>query len=219
MDKPVEIIIDDRERNEEIVNGLEQHNVSVRFAQLPVGDYIISDRICVERKTVSDFSNSVMDLRLFDQIERLSRSFQKPILIIEGDEEISITKNAMIGAMLKVCIDSNVQILRSESGEETAYMLSRLAEREQIVDDREPRILGFKKAYTNRQWQLLILSSIPGVGPKLAKDLLAKFKTIRNVVDANIEDLISVDKIGKIKASRIHKILNMESGDEVDGSY
>ena len=125
----------------------------------------------------------------------------------------------MIGAMLKVCIDSNVQILRSESGEETAYMLSRLAEREQIVDDREPRILGFKKAYTNRQWQLLILSSIPGVGPKLAKDLLAKFKTIRNVVDANIEDLISVDKIGKIKASRIHKILNMESGDEVDGSY
>ncbi|MFP3279068.1 MAG: helix-hairpin-helix domain-containing protein [Candidatus Micrarchaeota archaeon] len=72
------------------------------------------------------------------------------------------------------------------------------------------RLIGTKRAFTNEEWQKLILSSIPGVGPKLAYELLKEFKSIKNVVNASVDELMRVDKIGKKKASRIHEILNFE---------
>lgn len=207
----VSIIIDNRERNVEVIEGISNNAVKVTFAQLPVGDYIISDRICVERKTISDFENSIMDSRLFEQVERLRASFEKPILLVEGSEsEFRLNKNVITGSILKLYIDHNIQVILSHDAAETAYILSKFAEREQVKDERRPKLLGRKKAYTQYQWQLLILSSIPGIGPKLANDLLEHFKTIKNVATAEIEELKKVKKIGKKKAEKIYEVLNLE---------
>ncbi|MEM3839140.1 MAG: ERCC4 domain-containing protein [Candidatus Micrarchaeaceae archaeon] len=207
----LKVIADNRERNAEILLGLEEHGVGLDFQQLPIGDYIISDRICVERKTASDFTNSIIDTRLFDQAKRLHSSFEKPILVIEGpDSEMRLNRNVMLGAIAKLYIDYNIQVLRTGSAKDTAYALYRLAEHEQ-TEGREPRLAGLKRAYTDYQWQLLILSSIPGIGITLAKKLLEHFKTVNGVACASIDELKKVDKIGMKKAERIYKILNTES--------
>ena len=208
--KEVKVIMDNRERNLEIITGLEEHKVDLTFAQLPVGDYIISDRMCIERKTISDFETSIIDSRLFDQAERLHASFSKPILLIEGDEsELRLNRNVMLGAITKLYVKYNIQVVRAASAADTAYMVYRFADHEQN-EDRTPRMMGLKKAHTNYQWQLLILSSIPGIGTKLAKKLIEHFKTIKGVVSADIDELKEVDKIGKKKAERIYEILNTE---------
>lgn len=216
MMQETKIIIDNRERNLNILEGLEQSGVNVSFAQLPVGDYIISDRLCVERKTTSDFESSIMDTRLFEQADRLRNSFEKALLLIEGDSNgFILNKNVVLGTILKLYTEFNIQVLFSEGSEETAYILAKLAEREQIIDKREPRLLGYKKAYTIQQWQTLILSSIPGVGPKLANGLLKHFKTLKNVAAAEPKELMEVNKIGKKKANRIYEILNAKFEDMI----
>jgi ERCC4-type nuclease len=210
----VRIIVDNRERSIEILEGLSQRGVEMSFAQLPVGDYIISDRMCVERKTVRDFEGSIMNFRLFDQMERLTSGFKKPILLIEGDDsEFVMQQHVILGAIVSIYADYNVQVIRSNGVDETSATLAKLAEREQKKARREPRIVGSKRAFTNSQWQVLILSSIPGIGPKLARSLIAHFKTIRNVVSAQKEDLMEVDKIGRKKAERIYSVLNEESSE------
>jgi ERCC4-type nuclease len=212
--REVKIIVDKRERNLDILEGLSGSGILLNFAQLPVGDYVLSERMCVERKTVRDFESSIINARLFDQIERLSNTYKKPILLLEGEEsEFTMNPNVILGAIISLYSDYNVQVIRSRDTAETVSTLARLAEREQD-ERRVPRMLGSKRAFTNAQWQLLILSSIPGIGPKLAKSLIGHFKTIKNVVSAEPDALMEVDKIGEKKAEKIYEILNAEFLDE-----
>lgn len=210
----VKIIVDNRERNLDILEGLSGSGILLNFTQLPVGDYILSERMCVERKTVHDFESSIINSRIFDQMERLNRTFKKPILLIEGDEsESMMNPNMSLGAIISIYGEYNVQVIRSKDAAETVSILARLAEREQ-EEKREPRIQGSKRAFSNAQWQLLILGSIPGIGPKLARSLISHFKTIRNVVSAEPDELMVVDKIGEKKAEKIYEILNAEFNDD-----
>lgn len=207
----LKLIVDKRERNIALIDALYSAGASLSFAQLPVGDYIISDRICVERKTASDFENSIIDGRLFEQTSRLDASFIKPLLILEGgDAAFRLSKNIILGAMLKLYSEYNIQLIQSSDPIETSAILLKLAEREQVVDGKMPRIAGVKKAYTTFQWQTMMLGSLPGIGPNLALRLLSNFKTLKNIANADINSLMKVDKIGKKKASRIYGILNAE---------
>ncbi|MGA3020917.1 MAG: ERCC4 domain-containing protein [Candidatus Micrarchaeales archaeon] len=208
------IIVDNRERNLEILEGLSGSGIQLNFAQLPVGDYILSDRMCVERKTIPDFESSIINARLFDQLERLDHNFKKPILLLEGeDAEFTMNQNVILGAIVSIYGEYNVQVMRSRDVWETVSTLASLAEREQDKGGREPRIVGSKRAYSNSEWQLLILSSMPGIGPKLAGSLMRHFKTIKRLVSAEPKELMEVEKIGKKKAERIYEILNSEFSD------
>ncbi|MDE1804300.1 MAG: hypothetical protein KGH59_00750 [Candidatus Micrarchaeota archaeon] len=212
------IIIDNRERNLNIIEGLEKNGIDLSFAQLPVGDYILSDRICVERKTSSDLEGSIINARLFDQLERLRASFEKPMLLVEGNGTgYRLNGNVILGTTLKAYLDYGIQVLWSGDAVETADLLSAISKREQEHKSHEPKLVGIKRAYTERQWQLLILSSIPGVGTKLARNLLSEFKSIKSIANAEIVQLAEVEKIGKKKAERIFEILNTEyqSGTEL----
>lgn len=203
------VIVDNREHNLEIIQGLSKNGLELSFAQLPVGDYILSDRICVERKTSSDFESSIIDARLFDQLERLKSSFEKPLLIIEGSG-YRLGSNIILGTALKVYLDYGIPILWSTDALETADIISAISKREQEHRTHEPRLVGLKKAHTENEWQILILGSIPGVGTKLAKNLLAHFKSIKNIATADIKELEKIEKIGAKKAQRIYEILNKE---------
>ncbi|MDE1874216.1 MAG: hypothetical protein KGI04_03810 [Candidatus Micrarchaeota archaeon] len=210
----VKIIVDKRERNLDILEGLSGSGIFLSFAQLPVGDYILSERMCVERKTVNDFESSIINARLFDQIERLSNTYKKPILLLEGEEsEFTMNPNVVLGAIISLYGDYNVQVIRSKDSAETVSTLARLAEREQD-EKRVPRMLGSKRAFSNSQWQLLILGSIPGIGPKLARSLIGHFKTIKNVVSAEPKELMKVEKIGEKKAEKIYEVLNSKFVEE-----
>ena len=214
----VRLIVDNRERNFEVLEGLSGQGASIEFAQLPVGDYILSDRICVERKTSSDLENSIINARLFDQLERLKSSFQKPILVIEESPEgYRLDSKVILGTMLKAYVDYGVQVMMSRSPQETAEVLFAMAKREQEHKDHVPRLVGVKRAYTEYQWQLLIISSIPGVGPTLAKRLLSRFKSIKTIANLTVPELSKVEKIGNKKASRIYEILNAEHDGGAEG--
>ncbi len=57
--------MDTREFNSNVVKELSRKGLVVESQQLDIGDYILSDRLAVERKEVKDFLQSLMDGRLF----------------------------------------------------------------------------------------------------------------------------------------------------------
>ena len=65
---------------------LESMGLEVTLRNLEVGDYVISERVAVERKTASDFISSIIDPQrnLFRQMADLARTYDRPILILEG---------------------------------------------------------------------------------------------------------------------------------------
>ncbi len=207
----VKIIMDNRERNEEILSCLKSKGVLIEYGQMPVGDYALSERVCIERKTESDLQNSVINSRLFDQLERLRQSFEKPMLVIEHDSAgFNLGANVMLGLVASLYLDYGIQVIHSKGPADTADIICAIASREQRANVNEPRLVGIKRAYSDYQWQILVLRSIPGVGEKLARDMLKRFKSIRAIANANVKDLSEIEKIGKKKAQRIWEVLNKE---------
>ena len=79
----ITVIADNRETMN-IDKLLESYGARVITRKLEVGDYILSDQVAVERKTMDDFLNSIKDGRLFGQLTELNRNFESPILILEN---------------------------------------------------------------------------------------------------------------------------------------
>ncbi len=88
-------------------------------------------------------------------------------------------------------------------------MLSIIASR--LEKKRSPLVLNAKpKMASLREQQEFLIAALPGVGSMLAKNLLQKMKSIKNIVNASEEELRDVEKIGKIKASQIRRVFDGE---------
>ncbi len=204
------IYADYRERSSNIAKHLVKRNVKVFFENLETCDYVISDRLCVERKTVRDLVKSLFDGRLFSQASRMVERFEKPIIIIEGDfsevKALTDKVNAVFGALTSLAIEMNVTILWSPTSEGTADILYILAKHEQ---EEKKRLRTFvpKKPRTQdvKEWQLRILQSFPGIGPKLAEKLLEKFGSLEKVFTSSSTELAKV--VGYEKAQKMLQLL------------
>ena len=84
--------------------------------------------------------------------------------------------------------------------------LYQLAKKEQS-DHKSTLKLRFDKApIENSRLLEYIIAGIPGVNALRAKNLLKEFKTLQNIVLADIPDLIKIENIGKKIAQEIYKI-------------
>ena len=202
-EKKPKIVIDHREKN---IGKLLFGRAELEFRNLEFGDYILSDRVIVERKTSEDFENSIIDKRLFKQLKEL-KNYERPILIIEGDRFERLEENVIKGAILSIVLDYHIPILFSKSPEETADILLKLAEREQLKNKRPVEIRTGKKPMSLRERQRFIVESFPDVGPVTAENLLLSFGTIENIVNASEEELMKVEGVGKATARKIKEVL------------
>ena len=201
------VFIDHREANNNIINILKNLGVEVKKIELKIGDFLLSEEICIERKTSRDFVRSIIDGRLFGQLRDLVDNFKKPILLIEGNVFNGISENALHGAIASIILDFNVPIIMTKNLEETAKMIAFLAKREKKSGKRI-LIHGKKKPHELKEIQQKIVASIPGIGTEISKNLLKYFGSVENIFNASESELMKVDKIGRKKAKRIRYILS-----------
>jgi len=191
--KAPRVIVDSREKNVELLDILKSNGITIDTKTLNVGDFILSDRVCIERKTVSDFESSIIDGRLFDETRRMKEQYQFPMLIIEGsNDEFRLGSMVMNGTIAALYIDHGIVALSARNAKETAEIMACIAKREQCGDSREPSAKGGRRAHTIDQLQKRIIGNLPGVGPKIAEMLLEHFGSIRSVSNASKEELIAV---------------------------
>ncbi len=204
--------IDHREIRSGVSQIIEEAGVEVVMRTLEIGDYLLSDRVCVERKTTSDFISSLISGRreLFGQISDLARTFDKPVLIIEGGDlygQRQIHPNAVRGALTAIAIDFGVPILMSKDAEDTALMLAAIARREQQEHGRKVVMHGKRSAMMLPQQQEYVVSAMPEIGPVVAKNLLRHFGTVAAVMGASRAELLEVELVGPKTADRIREVV------------
>ena len=212
-----EIICDNRETASPVVRALSIMGLNLKLQQLVVADYIISERVAIERKSAKDFNNSIIDGRLFTELSKLRESFLRPILILEGDPFIdsNINKNALYGAITSILINLGVSIYKTNNAVETAEFLFQLAKKEQSISKSSLKLRFDKAPIETSQLLEYIIAGIPGVNAYRAKNLLKELKTLQNIFQADILDLTKIDNIGKKIAQQIYKIsrFNYKNGD------
>lgn len=203
--------VDFREKDSGVAAAMEKaYGAKVTYEVLKSGDYVIDNHIAVERKTGSDFVLSIIDGRLFRQAESLKKSYGYAVMIVEGgniyNTQYDISINAVKGALINMSVIWRIPILFSESPEDTAYLISLMAGQYHNIVNEWYNRHGRRPKQFFRQ-QIHLLQGLPGVGPKLAREMLEHFLTPEAVFTAPEEELMAINMIGGLKASKIREIL------------
>ena len=206
------VIIDYREKSSGLQELLAAHfNIAVK--KIPSGDYLINDRITVERKTARDFLISIIDLRLFKQAVSLKKYCSNPLLLIEGNPYatgLDFDQKAIKGAILSLQSSWQIPIIFSHSKEDSVEILVMIGRQDEVITNVVNMRGGYRpKKLKNRQ--LCLIQGLPDVGPKLALRLLDHFKSAFQVMSATIEELMEVDGVGQTRARRIKEVLDYEN--------
>ncbi|MUW14317.1 DEAD/DEAH box helicase [Halorubrum sp. CBA1125] len=216
VEEGVEIVVDQRELDSSIAKDLSTRDGLVtRLETLAVSDYVLSDRVAVERKAAADFVDSMLDAdrSLFEQVGELSRAYARPVLVVEGANlygQRDIDPNAIRGALASLAVDFDVSVLRTEDEADTTELLATIARREQETRDREVSVHGEKTTKTRAEQQEYVVSSIADIGPVTARSLLEHFGTVEAVMTAREDDLLEVDGVGQVTAERIREVVGSE---------
>jgi len=206
----LELTVDNREQNSKVVENLSRKNIKIKTAQLSVGDYIISENSAVERKEVSDFLESVTDGRLFSQARELTDNYQQPVMILEGEglyERRNIDANAIYGALSSLACDFRIPILFTKNEDETASLLSTMLKRKKKKKGTSS-VRKEKKSMSNRDRKKYILEGLPSISGVLAERLLEHFGSVRDVFQADEEELQEVEGIGPSTAEKIISVIS-----------
>jgi len=202
------VYVDPRER--EMGKILEARGLAVTLKNLAVGDYVVSDRVAIERKTARDFVSSIIDpeRNLFRQLSDLKNAYDRPVLILEGRDLYTrqVNPSSILGALASVAVDYGIPIIPTEDQEDTASVIATLADRER-KEGREPKVHGHKTARTLEEQQEYLISSIPSVGSTVARNLLRHFGSVEKIMTASAQELQQVDLVGPKTAERIRELV------------
>ncbi|MDO8661389.1 MAG: ERCC4 domain-containing protein, partial [Candidatus Woesearchaeota archaeon] len=151
----------------------------------------------------------IIDGRMLEQLKKLRENFVRPILIIEGTNDLysvrNIHPNAVRGMLATIVVSYGIPVLQTRDAKETAGILLTIARREQ--EDKKPfSPHTSKKPLTTREAQEYIIGAFPNIGGALAKELLNVFKTVKNIVNASEEELQKVEGVGEKKAKGIKEV-------------
>jgi DNA excision repair protein ERCC-4 len=212
LDK-LRIIVDEREKKSGIPDLLKAVGINIEMKTLPIGDYIVGPETVVERKSISDLVSSIFDGRLFDQCSRLKEHFQNPIILMEGnvDEIETITENPLVfyGAVSSIAIDFKIPIIHTPNATHTSKLLVSMCSRKESTQG--PFLKKIRKSNNTHLQQLSAISSLPGVGEKTAKRMLAKFGSPVKVFTASLAELSKVEGLGAARAKKIKTMLEKKS--------
>lgn len=184
----LKIIIDNHEKNSLVPSELINLGHAIEFQHLPIGDYLINN-IAIERKTLSDLQSSIINKRVFAQMQEL-KQYPQSLLIIEGynnEAELILHKNAIKGFLLSAPLDYNIPIIFSNDEADTALFISLLSRKQK----NHSISINPKKISLNKQEQVqYILESFPNIGQAKAKALIEKFKSLKRIISASEENLL-----------------------------
>jgi len=204
-----EITVDVREQNSDVVRELSKKDLNINVTRLSTGDYIVSQDVAVERKSVEDFLESLIDGRLFAQARSLSKEYIHPVIIIEGEglyRKRNIDDRAIYGALISLATDFKIPILPSADGKETAGLIHAMIKRKD-KKKKSGRRRPDKSTLSDRDSKLFIIEGLPNVSGTLAQRLLEHFGSVRAVFEADLEELQEVEGIGPSTAKKIIEIL------------
>ena len=109
-----------------------------------------------------------------------------------------------------IAISYGIPIIPTKDEKDSAGLLLAIAKREQTDGNKEFSPHADRKPMTLKEQQEYLVSSLPTVGPNLAKELLKELKSVKNVVNASEEELKNVAGVGDKIAKTIKALVEKE---------
>ncbi len=209
------ISVDNREVGSAAYEHLKKHECILSTKNLRVGDYIASERVGIEKKTISDFLNSMFDQRIFRQLSDLKSAYECPVLLIEGNPELLFIEsaahpNAIRGCLASIATDYKIPILWARNGKEAAAQIYWIAYREQALEKKPLSIRAERRPEELPRQQEYLVAGLPNVNTVMSRRLLEHYKTPKRLFSATEGSLKRVKGIGELKAKKIWEMLNRE---------
>jgi len=205
-------IIADARESGLVVQALREMKADVIEKTISPGDYVVGEGFAVERKTFRDFVGSIFKKRLFEQLERLRKAYERPCLIVEGDIGYGLAglANPMVfwGALAHITAEWNIPVVFTTNEEQTAQFLFSLAKRLQTRKEAAVEAIYKPKRFSLVDQQRFAVQGLPTVGPKSADRLLKRFGNLRRVFLAKEHELRRVEGFGEKRAREISQFLD-----------
>ena len=204
---PTRLIVDMREQNSHVTTYIEQLKwITIEYAALNAGDYVLSPSAVCERKEAEDFVQSIMGRRLFNQIPKMKSEYETIVILIEGDifkSRSAIEPSALMGALSWLTVLEGISVVYTNSQEMTSNLIATMARHVQHG-------LGYTialrtgKPKDNDTIAQYLIEGLPAVGGAKAQDLLRHFTTPLAVFNASIAEICEVKGISKQTAQKIY---------------
>jgi len=195
-----------------------EKGIYVEKKHMQSSDYAFSN-IGIERKTLKDFYNSIVGEdreRLWRQIFNLKRCFDRPLLIIERWNDAFLADKAhrrtVLSALAKVfLLGVPIMVLRGME-KDWKIFIDFIAYMYFSSDKKTPSLRPIPKKTKKasaREAREDMLCMIPGIGRKIAREILARVHDIKSLCELSQEGLLKIlpGTIGKKKAEMIWMVL------------
>ena len=218
-DKPPIICVDRRELRSSVAKHLEAMGADVRYKTLEVADYVLSDRVAVERKRADDFMASFLgNHKIFGQLYDFSRAYSRPLLIVEGagyvGDDLFYSNNVKpepLHALLNtIAISYRIPTRYTLNSKESAEVMFAIADREQNHVKRPFQLHGKRSHFTQKEWQEYIASAFDGVGRATGQKLLTEHGSLIKMFNTSLEDLQSIKGVSKPAMKRFKDLLEAD---------
>ncbi|KAK7952322.1 DNA excision repair protein ERCC-4 [Apiospora aurea] len=229
--QPPRVVVDVREFRSSLPSLLHGRSIVIVPCMLTVADYVLSPTICVERKSISDLISSFKDGRLFNQCETMFQHYQKPMLLIEFDQNKSFTlapfadlsgnlssvnpANGPSDLQSKIVMLTlafpRLRIIWSSSPYETAEIFVGLKTQEDEPDPVAAVQAGLDKNATAEEQAFNLepqemLTAVPGITPKNVKHLVLGCENVREV--ANMSEMDLEPMIGREAGRQVERFFS-----------
>ena len=193
------IFIDSREKNESIKHLFDDSEFSTEITKLERGDIHFGNAIGIERKSVSDLISSVQSSSFFTKLFDMRNHFKQTYLWVDGTQyewrkNLSYRHHSAFASLqgIEIALDKIGVIYKEKTKEEASDYFLKIFRG--ILNKKEfiPRTSIKKGNKSNFELRLENLKTIKGVGHKKGLELLKKYKTIENIMEAskNLDDKI-----------------------------
>src|SRR5262249_20614827 len=147
--------------------------------------------------------------RLLPQVARLTHSQYRSVMLIEGPASANapdVHPHSVEGALVSIAAMWRLPVLHSTDVDESCRLLRFLADQggescQTMLPryDRKPKRLSTRRMF--------VLQGLPGIGPTLARRLLAHLGSVEGVITADADALAASPGIGPKKAARIRELV------------
>ncbi|KAI9256178.1 hypothetical protein BY458DRAFT_558426 [Sporodiniella umbellata] len=233
---PPIITVDIREFRNMLPPILYAYGIKIVPCTLQVGDYILSPNMCVERKSITDLTQSLQSGRLYNQCEAMSMYYKIPILLIEFDQNKSFTLQGLselrdtirlqdITTKLVVLTMAfpKLRIVWSSSPYETANIFEELKKTEEEPNSEKAAAIGAEEGEDGETIHNMtpqdVLRSMPGVNSKNYKYIINKVENLEELAGMSQKDIASI--IGEdpsVAETKLKKLmeLNIQLKEQLD---
>uniref|UniRef100_A0A4W3GS61 FA complementation group M n=1 Tax=Callorhinchus milii TaxID=7868 RepID=A0A4W3GS61_CALMI len=211
---PLVVLVDSREVSSgpDLISFLRtKHGIKTGICSLSGCDYIVSNRMAVERKLLLEFSNISNRSKLVAQIQSIQAMFERVCIILEkdrtkaGETSRIFHRTKYFDGLLSALTAAGIRMLFSFSQEESAGLiadLARVEQRKNAAITVPPEVKG------PQQHVLRFYLSIPGISYITALNLCHRFSTVKQMVNSSVDEIAARTKISRRRAEEIYRYLH-----------